>query len=490
MLRCGRAGTFGDSGGATGRKPDGAYGRGSCKVPGGKLVNADVRLVPAGSAAWSVASVRFDGDFFEDLFMSSAIAVAGMRVRGDEPVDDIASSAVERIREHRGAAAPRGLKDAGTPAAALAAALAAARAVAAALERAGARSGTQGQQGSDGPDRGVTGRPVSKQSAAIRPDSEQADAADAADQANRTVDTHMLKQGVPYTEIVNERVVRDRWRALGPVWLVPPRAAAPLPPSRQMACDEALAELMASGRLRRPVLRFWGWRSPAVVLGAFQSVSNEVDVPAARRRGVHVVRRATGGGTMLSRPRETITWSMVAPGAFVEGLTAEQAYALCDSWVFEGLRHLGIEAVHEPVNDIASRWGKIGGSAAKRLPGGRTRRGGALLHHSMLSYEADAHVLDGVLRVNREKFVDKAVRSSGERVASIRSLALRSASLRGDGMPRIPLKTDVENSMLEALHQWAAIELMPAQQRAVVASAARRLDREQFGTRKWTWRIA
>ena len=300
----------------------------------------------------------------------------------------------------------------------------------------------------------------------------------------------MLKQGVPYTEVVSERVVRDRWRALGPIWLVPPRVAAPLPPSRQMACDEALAELMASGRLRRPVLRFWGWRSPAVVLGAFQSVSNEVDVPAARRRGVRVVRRATGGGTMLSRPRETITWSMVAPGAFVEGLTAEQAYALCDSWVFDGLRHLGIEAVHEPVNDIASRWGKIGGSAAKRLPGGRTRRGGVLLHHSMLSYEADAHALDGVLRVNREKFVDKAVRSSGERVASIRSVALRSASLQGDGMPRIPLKTDVENSMLEALRRWAVIEPMPAQQRAVAASAARRLDREQFGTRKWTWRIA
>lgn len=481
MLRCGRAGTFGGFGGATGRKPDGACGRGSCKVPGGKLVNADVRLVPVDSAAWSVASVRFDGDFFEDLFMSSATAVAGMRVRGDESVDDIASSAVERIREHRVAAAPRGLKDAGTPAAALAAA----RAVAAALERAGARSGAQGQKGS-----GVTGRPVAKRSAAIRPDSEQADAADAADQANRTVDTHMLKQGVPYTEVVSERVVRDRWRALGPIWLVPPRVAAPLPPSRQMACDEALAELMASGRLRRPVLRFWGWRSPAVVLGAFQSVSNEVDVPAARRRGVRVVRRATGGGTMLSRPRETITWSMVAPGAFVEGLTAEQAYALCDSWVFDGLRHLGIEAVHEPVNDIASRWGKIGGSAAKRLPGGRTRRGGVLLHHSMLSYEADAHVLDGVLRVNREKFVDKAVRSSGERVASIRSVALRSASLQRDGMPRIPLKTDVENSMLEALRRWAVIELMPAQQRAVAASAARRLDREQFGTRKWTWRIA
>ncbi|MBQ5557661.1 MAG: hypothetical protein IIT36_03635 [Aeriscardovia sp.] len=456
------------------RQSSRACGRGSYKVPDGKLVNADVRLISIGPATWSVASVRFDGDFFEDLFVTPATAITGMRVREDEPVEDITSSAAERIqrhrvREHDGSAVRCSLRDAD----ARASALAAARAIVTALERAGARSGTKGKQGN-----------------------ERTNPTDAANQADGAIETYVLKRGVPYTQIVKESVVRDRWRALGPVWLVPPRVAMPLSPSRQMACDEALAELMASGHLRRPVLRFWRWRSPAVVLGAFQSVSHEVDVLGARRRGVCVVRRTTGGGAMLSRPRETITWSMVTPGTFVEGLTAEQAYALCDSWVFDGLQRLGIEAVHEPVNDIASQWGKIGGSAAKRLPCGRMRRGaqelcgGVLLHHSMLSYDADARVLDGVLHVNGEKFVDKAVRSSGKRVTSIRSVVLRSAVFQGDDVSRIPLKTEVENSMLEAVRQRAVVGMMPARQWSVVESVARRLDREQFGTRQWTWRIA
>jgi lipoate-protein ligase A len=65
-----------------------------------------------------------------------------------------------------------------------------------------------------------------------------------------------------------------------------------------MALDEVLTQRVGA-RERPPTLRFWPWAAPAVVLGRFQSVRNEVDEEAAREHGIRVVRRMTGGGAMF-----------------------------------------------------------------------------------------------------------------------------------------------------------------------------------------------
>jgi lipoate-protein ligase A len=72
-------------------------------------------------------------------------------------------------------------------------------------------------------------------------------------------------------------------------------------PAGNLAGDEALldwAELNGGPR----VLRFWESPVPFVVLGYANRVAEEVDVEACRKNGVPILRRCSGGGTVLQGP--------------------------------------------------------------------------------------------------------------------------------------------------------------------------------------------
>ena len=189
--------------------------------------------------------------------------------------------------------------------------------------------------------------------------------------------------------------------------------AGPQSPALHMALDEVITDEVAAGR-RAPTLRVWEWASPAVVIGRFQSLRNEVDPAGAARHGIEVVRRITGGGAMFIEPGNTITYSLSAPESLVAGMSFEQSYAFMDAWVLQALASLGIEAWYQPLNDIASKAGKIAGAA-------QMRRGKAVLHHVTMAYDIDADKMLQVLRIGREKLSDKATQSANKRVDPLRS---------------------------------------------------------------------
>ena len=189
--------------------------------------------------------------------------------------------------------------------------------------------------------------------------------------------------------------------------------AAPQAPLLHMALDEALLAEVAEGR-RPPTLRLWEWAAPAVVIGRFQSLRNEVDGEAARRHGIEVVRRISGGGAMFIEPGNTITYSIYAPLSLIKDMSFQQAYAFMDAWVIEALGELGIKAWYQPLNDITSEGGKIAGAA-------QAHRGGAVLHHVTMAYDIDAAKMLDVLRIGREKLSDKGTTSAAKRVDPLRS---------------------------------------------------------------------
>ncbi|MGA9827999.1 MAG: lipoate--protein ligase family protein, partial [Rhodanobacteraceae bacterium] len=184
-------------------------------------------------------------------------------------------------------------------------------------------------------------------------------------------------------------------------------------PALHMAIDEVLVDAVAAGR-RAPTLRVWEWASPAIVIGRFQSLRNEVDADGAGRHGVEVVRRISGGGAMFIEPGNTITYSIYAPLSMVEGLSFQAAYAFMDAWVIDALADLGIRAWYQPLNDIVSSTGKIAGAA-------QARRGQAVLHHVTMAYDIDAAKMLEVLRIGREKLSDKGTVSAQKRVDPLRS---------------------------------------------------------------------
>jgi lipoate-protein ligase A len=237
---------------------------------------------------------------------------------------------------------------------------------------------------------------------------------------------------------------------------------APQAPVLHMALDEALTDAVAAGR-RPPTLRIWEWAAPAVVIGRFQSLRNEVDMAAARHHGIEVVRRISGGGAMFIEPGNTITYSIYAPASLVEGLTFQESYALMDAWVLDALGGMGIRAWYQPLNDIASDAGKIGGAA-------QTRRGGAVLHHVTMAYDIDAAKMLEVLRIGREKLSDKGTTSAAKRVDPLRSQT---------GLPR----EVVIERMVAAFRRLHG--LSDDTMHADVSVHAHALVREKFGTATW-----
>lgn len=206
---------------------------------------------------------------------------------------------------------------------------------------------------------------------------------------------------------------RERWQTLKPrVFIDEPRCA-----KDQMLLEERFAREVACG-VRPATVRFWRWSRPAVVVGRFQSIADEVDQVQARRLGFDVVRRPTGGGAMLVEPERVITYSLYAPLDFVAGLSVAQSYRLCDAWLLAAFKQLGLDAHFSGLNDIASQRGKIGGSAQRRYPS-RQSGGGAVLHHTMLDWDVHADIMTKVLKVSKEKLSDKAVRSSVKRVDAL-----------------------------------------------------------------------
>ena len=241
----------------------------------------------------------------------------------------------------------------------------------------------------------------------------------------------------------------------------------PQSPAMHMALDQAISESVDAG-LRGPTLRIWEWGAPAVVIGSFQSLKNEVDPVGAEKHGITVVRRVSGGGAMFIEPGNTITYSLTVPGSLVEGLSFERSYAFLDDWVLGALADVGVAATYQPLNDIASPAGKIAGAAQKRFVGG------AVLHHVTMAYDIDADNMLEVLRIGREKMSDKGTKSANKRVDPVRSQT---------GMARAEV-IEAFKAHFRSRYATAAGAVTEAEQ-----ARALELVETKFATQEWTARV-
>ncbi len=71
-------------------------------------------------------------------------------------------------------------------------------------------------------------------------------------------------------------------------------------PAENLACDEALLDLCEEEGVE--VLRFWESREPFVVVGYANQVASEVNIEECHERGVPILRRCSGGGTVVQGP--------------------------------------------------------------------------------------------------------------------------------------------------------------------------------------------
>lgn len=104
-----------------------------------------------------------------------------------------------------------------------------------------------------------------------------------------------------------------------------------------MAIDEALFKTGSC-----PTLRFYSWLRPTLSIGYFQKIDDFL-LSRCRERGVHIVRRLTGGRAVLHH--HEITYSVFSPfEGFPSPPRLKDIYALLARWQIESLHELGIDA--------------------------------------------------------------------------------------------------------------------------------------------------
>ncbi len=106
-----------------------------------------------------------------------------------------------------------------------------------------------------------------------------------------------------------------------------------------MAIDEVLLQSKV------PVLRFYRWRPPAISLGYFQRLEEEIDLEECKRQGIDYVRRITGGKAVL-HDRE-LTYSFVISQELMPRSIIE-SYKVIGGAILIALENLGLKAEMSP----------------------------------------------------------------------------------------------------------------------------------------------
>ena len=111
------------------------------------------------------------------------------------------------------------------------------------------------------------------------------------------------------------------------------------PAAMNMAIDEAI--LLAQQDQPKPTLRFYAWSSPAFSFGYFQDIPSEVDVTACRADGIELVKRMTGGGTVVHGWE--LTYTLVLPRTAAE-MGISEAYQCIGRSLVKAFQKLGVPA--------------------------------------------------------------------------------------------------------------------------------------------------
>jgi lipoate---protein ligase len=160
-------------------------------------------------------------------------------------------------------------------------------------------------------------------------------------------------------------------------------------PAENLALDEALL-IISEAITGYEVLRVWEWPAPAVVLGAGCTLADDVDEAACVTDGVPILRRASGGGTVLLG-RGCLLFSLVLPFDSAPELAhIGPSYRYILERIGRALAVAGLELAG--TSDLALAGKKVSGNAQQRK---RTH----LLHQGTLLYGFEADQVTRYLRM-------------------------------------------------------------------------------------------
>jgi lipoate-protein ligase A len=220
-----------------------------------------------------------------------------------------------------------------------------------------------------------------------------------------------------------------------------------------LACDEALLLEAEAGR-QGELLRLWEWSAPLVVLGAGCRLADDVDEGACIEDGVPLLRRSSGGGTVLLG-KGCLCFSLVLSYKIAPELREiGSSYAYVVHRIAKVLDGLLPNITLAGTSDLTSQGRKFSGNAQQRK-----RR--FLLHHGTLLYRFDISQAGRYLRMPARQ---PEYRGHRENDTFLTNLPTDSSELRR-----------------RLMNAWAATEATASYPDAEI----QRLVREKYSQKAW-----
>ncbi|HEY6999244.1 MAG TPA: lipoate--protein ligase family protein [Candidatus Binatia bacterium] len=225
-------------------------------------------------------------------------------------------------------------------------------------------------------------------------------------------------------------------------------------PAHNLACDEALLQLVETGQVKDEILRVWEPAQYFVVLGHANSIHAEVNFSACQEDRVTVLRRMSGGGTVLQ-----------GPGCFNYSLFLNATHRF--RTVKEGFRYVlerhkkivqgltGLEVALEGISDLAIGARKFSGNA-------QYRKSRAVLIHGTFLLDFDLSLIARYLQLPSKQ---PAYRQNRSHVEFLMELPVRSAELC--------------ERLQESWSARSALDKIPTDRIEV-------LVRERYGRKEWS----
>ena len=198
--------------------------------------------------------------------------------------------------------------------------------------------------------------------------------------------------------------------------------------SYNMAVDESILYHVGCKK-SSPTVRFYGWSPACISLGYFQNIDKSLDVSKCKSMGFGIVRRITGGRTILHD--KELTYSLCIPENYPHmPQSVSESYRLLSGGLLEGYKSLGIKADLAPLQKQKASFAtsacfdspssyeltvcgkKVAGSA-------QTRKHGALLQHGSIPNIIEPEKLFACLLYKNESDKLKAINDFSNKAGSI-----------------------------------------------------------------------
>ncbi len=240
-----------------------------------------------------------------------------------------------------------------------------------------------------------------------------------------------------------------------------------------MAIDETIVRARIENLVPN-TLRFYRWKPSAVSIGKFQKIENEVQIDNCRKRGVDVVRRITGGGTVYHDAENEITYSVVASKEDLAAKDITAVYAKIYAGLAEAVKILGLTVDFNEGNikscpNLTVNGKKISGSA-------QSHKGEVVLQHGTLLIDVDLEKMFTFLRAPRTKTCMEIVNVAKHKITSIENELGKNVSV-----------TEVHQAMIKGFQKALNIQFVVGELTPYERELAEKLYKEKYFGDNWNF---